>query len=89
MYIKARLFALVYRFSTGVLSVFAAWLLFHIFGNNAWRLFPTWIMLAAVFYYVCSFFTTLLAKRRGSEQVFCPALQSILVISGILLAVLR
>lgn len=89
MYIKARLFALVYRFSTGVLSVFAAWLLFHIFGNNAWRLFPTWIMLAAVFYYVCSFFTTLLAKRRGSGQVFCPALQSILVISGILLAVLR
>lgn len=89
MHIKTRPFALIYRFSTSVLSVFATWLLLHIFGNNAWRLFPTWIMSAAVFYYVCSFFTTLLAKRRSPGRVFCPALQSVLVISSILMMVLR
>ncbi len=89
MYIKTRLFAIVYCFSVGALSTFSVWLLFHVFGHEAWRLFPTWVMLIATIYYVCSFFASIFAKKRSVGRALCPTLQSVIVITGILLAIFR
>lgn len=89
MYIKTRVVTAVFRLSISVLSAFASWLLFHIFGNEAWRLFPTWIMLIAAAYYFCLTFLPLFSKRRDSGRIICPTLQGAIVISSMTLAIFR
>lgn len=89
MYIKTRIVTAVFRLSISVLSVFASWLLFHIFGSGAWRLFPTWIMLMAAVYYFCLAFFPVFSKRRDSGRIFCPTLQGAIVVSGMVLAIFR
>lgn len=89
MYIKTRVVTVVFRLSISALSAFASWLLFHIFGNEAWRLFSTWVMLIAAVYYFCLAFLPAFSKRRDSGRVFCPTLQGAIVISGITFAIFR
>lgn len=89
MYIKTRVVTVVFRLSISALSAFASWLLFHIFGNEAWRLFSTWLMLIAAAYYFCLAFFPAFSKRRDSGRVFCPTLQGAIIISGMVLAVFR
>lgn len=89
MYIKTRVVTAVFRLSISALSVFASWLLFHIFGNEAWRLFPTWIMLMAAVYYFSLAFFPVFSKRRDSGRVFCPTLQGAIVVSGMIIAIFR
>lgn len=89
MYIKTRVVTVVFRLSISALSAFASWLFFHIFGNEAWRLFSTWIMLIAAIYYFCLAFLPVFSKRRDSGRVICPTLQGTIIISGMVLAVFR
>lgn len=87
MYINNRPVASIYRLSIGALATFSFWLSLHIFGQSAWRLFPTWFTLASAIYYVLSALITAFSKKRSSGRVICPAFQGGLIIAGIILAI--
>lgn len=89
MYIKVRSLSAICHFSLSVLSGFSAWLLFQVFGDDAWRLFPTWVMLGAAIYYCCAAIATLLRRRRESGRVICPTMQGAIIIAGFSLAIFR
>lgn len=89
MYIKSRAATTACHLSVGALSAFASWLLFHIFGNEAWRLFPAWVLLIAAIYYIINALVAFFWKRRSPGRMICPTLQGAIIVSGFSLAIFR
>lgn len=71
----------------GILAALATWIQFINFGNDAWRLFATWVALLAAIYYIPNALITLLAKRRPVGTELSPMLQGALIVAGVTLLV--
>lgn len=89
MHIQNRTAMVTFDFIIGILAGLATWIQFASFGDNAWRLFATWVALVAAIYYIVDALVALLSKRRPIGAEVCPMLQGGLIVSGILLLLIR
>lgn len=89
MHIQNRTAMVTFDFIIGILAGLATWIQLASFGDNAWRLFATWVALVAAIYYIVDALFALLAKRRPIGAEVCPMLQGGLIVSGVLLFLIR
>lgn len=89
MQISNRTAMVIFNFITAALAGLATWIQFLSFGHDAWRLFATWVTLAAAIYYCLDALVGLLHKRRTAGTELCPMLQGALIVSGITLLLIR
>ncbi len=79
----------IFNFITAALAGLATWIQFLSFGHDAWRLFATWVTLAAAIYYFLDALVGLLRQRRAAGAELCPMFQGALIVSGITLLLIR
>lgn len=85
MQIEERGPATIYRLIIAGLAGYGFWLAYSGLGLDGLRLFSSWFLIFVTIYYICSAAVSLLRRRQPASHVFCPMLQGLLVISGIIL----
>lgn len=81
--------ASLYRLGAGIVSGALLWLQLSEFGLDAWRVFETWLLAAAVLYFLIAAVVAFWQGRHAAESLnFCPMLQGALITLGIGVVVL-
>lgn len=75
--------SLIYRLVISIFVGILFWQQFHSLGLGAWRLLETWILLAALVYFIFAIPTTWLRRKQPQPlTAFCPVLQGAVIVLG-------
>lgn len=83
MHIQNRTAMALFDLVIGLFAALATWIQFSQFGNEAWRLFATWVASFTTIYYIVDAAIVFFSKRRPIGREVCPMLQGALIIAGI------
>lgn len=85
MRIESKTFSIVMKVLIGGLSLVIFWVSLILFGNAAWRLFFTWVLLLAGVYYLLAA-AILTFTNRPHDYVPCPMLVGLFLINFLLIS---
>lgn len=88
MHIRSKPLAVSSKAILGLISSFGAVTMFNSYGDQAWRVFPTWIFLLGVVYFFAVGIGLLISKR-DSGRIVCPMLDGMILTSLVLSGVVR